>query len=79
MKRQKIPNHGYKWRNQEGLKGLQPPFAKSLRNITPKLKGLYNPTNSKPPPQQNLVARLIANLTRWEFASKPSERPTRSL
>ena len=50
MKRNKIPNHGDKWRNQEGLKGLQLPFAKSLRNITPKFKGLYNPTNSKPPP-----------------------------
>ena len=62
-KRQKIPNHGDKWRNQEGLKGLQPPLAKSLRNITPKFKGLYNPTNSKPPPpQKNLVARLIADL-----------------
>ena len=60
---QKIPNHGDKWRNQEWLKGLQPPFAKSLKNIAPKFKGLYNPTNSKPlPPQQNLVARLIANL-----------------
>ena len=53
MKRQKIPNHGDKWRNQEEQNGLQPPFAKSLRNITPKFKGLSNPTNSKPPPAKS--------------------------
>ena len=33
-----------------GAKGLSAPFAKSLRNITPKFKGLNIPTNSKPLP-----------------------------
>ena len=30
MKRQKIPNRGDKWRNQEGLKGFQPPSQNHL-------------------------------------------------
>ena len=47
MKRQEMPTHGDKWRNQEGLKGLQSPFVQSKRNLTPKFKGLYNPKNSK--------------------------------
>ena len=64
MKRQKMRNHGDKWRNEEGLKGLQPSFAKSLRNLTLKFKGLCTQKNSRlsrlpPPPQQNLIARLM--------------------
>ena len=40
-------------------------FAKSLRNLTPKFKGLYNPKNSRlfrPSFPVNLVARLMADL-----------------
>ena len=47
IKGQEIPNHDDKWRNQEGLKSIQPPFAKILETLTPKFKGLNNQKNSK--------------------------------
>ena len=71
MKRQKIPKHGNKWSNQKGLKGLQPLFAKSIRNSTPNLRVCITQQIQSPLPRQNLVARLMANLRSSTLVPKP--------